>query len=98
MCLVYTVKQKFIAFYLFLAAKLTVNVLDVNDNTPRFRPFGVTVFSQRIIEGATPGTTLLSVSAVDPDKGPNGLITYSLHNLVPAGYVQLEDNMAGMRI
>ncbi|KAM3912635.1 cadherin-23 [Leptodactylus fuscus] len=76
-------------------AKLTVNVLDVNDNTPRFRPFGVTVFSQRIIEGATPGTTLLSVSAVDPDKGPNGLITYSLHNLVPAGYVQLEDNMAG---
>ncbi|XP_075697796.1 cadherin-23 isoform X1 [Rhinoderma darwinii] len=76
-------------------AKLTVNVLDVNDNTPRFRPFGVTVFSQRIIEGATPGTTLLSVSAVDPDKGPNGLITYSLHNLVPTGYVQLEDNMAG---
>ncbi|XP_077115396.1 cadherin-23 isoform X2 [Ranitomeya variabilis] len=76
-------------------AKLTVNILDVNDNTPRFRPFGVTVFSQRIIEGATPGTTLLSVSAVDPDKGLNGLITYSLHNLVPAGYVQLEDNMAG---
>ncbi|KAM4033934.1 cadherin-23 isoform 2-T3 [Anomaloglossus baeobatrachus] len=76
-------------------AKLTVNVLDVNDNTPRFRPFGVTVFSQRIIEGATPVTTLLSVSAVDPDKGLNGLITYSLHNLVPAGYVQLEDNMAG---
>ncbi|XP_071987316.1 cadherin-23 isoform X2 [Engystomops pustulosus] len=76
-------------------AKLTVNVLDVNDNTPRFRPFGVTVFSQRIIEGATPGTTLLSVSAVDPDKGLNGLITYSLHNLVPSGYVQLEDNMAG---
>ncbi|XP_075073149.1 cadherin-23 [Mixophyes fleayi] len=76
-------------------AKLTVNILDVNDNTPRFRPFGVTVFSQRIVEGATPGTTLLSVSAVDPDKGPNGQITYSLHNLVPAGYVQLEDNMAG---
>ncbi|XP_073452804.1 cadherin-23 [Aquarana catesbeiana] len=76
-------------------AKLTVNILDVNDNTPRFRPFGVTVFSQRIIEGATPGTTLLSVSAVDPDKGPNGQITYSLYNLVPAGYVQLEDNTAG---
>ncbi|XP_068114331.1 cadherin-23 isoform X3 [Hyperolius riggenbachi] len=76
-------------------AKLTVNILDVNDNTPRFRPFGVTVFSQRIVEGATPGTTLLSVSAVDPDKGPNGQITYSLHNLVPAGYVQLEDNTAG---
>ncbi|XP_063814850.1 cadherin-23 isoform X3 [Pseudophryne corroboree] len=76
-------------------AKLTVNILDVNDNTPRFRPFGVTVFSQRIVEGATPGTTLLSVSAVDPDKGSNGQITYSLLNLRPAGYVQLEDNTAG---
>ncbi|KAM9327300.1 cadherin-23 [Gastrophryne carolinensis] len=76
-------------------AKLTVNILDVNDNTPRFRPFGVTVFSQRIVEGATAGTTLLSVSAVDPDKGPNGQISYSLHNLVPAGYVQLEDSAAG---
>ncbi|KAE8591215.1 hypothetical protein XENTR_v10018345 [Xenopus tropicalis] len=76
-------------------AKLTVNILDVNDNTPRFRPFGVTAFTERIVEGATPGTTLISVSAVDPDKGPNGQITYSLHNLVPAGYLQLEDNMAG---
>ncbi|CAH2321279.1 cadherin-23 isoform X2 [Pelobates cultripes] len=76
-------------------AKLTVNILDVNDNTPRFRPFGVTVFTERIVEGATPGTTLISVSAVDPDKGLNGQISYSLHNLVPAGYVQLEDSMAG---
>ncbi|XP_053548000.1 cadherin-23 [Bombina bombina] len=76
-------------------AKLTVNILDVNDNTPRFRPFGVTVFTERIVEGATPGTTLISVSAVDPDKGPNGQITYSLHNLIPVGYLQLEDNTAG---
>ncbi|KAM8924599.1 cadherin-23 [Pelodytes ibericus] len=79
----------------FPNAKLTVNILDVNDNTPRFRPFGVTVFTERIVEGATAGTTLLSVSAVDPDKGPNGQISYSLHNLVPAGFVQLEDIMAG---
>ncbi|KAH0623538.1 hypothetical protein JD844_006392, partial [Phrynosoma platyrhinos] len=50
-------------------AKLTVNVLDVNDNAPRFRPFGATFFTERILEGATPGTTLISVSAVDPDKG-----------------------------
>ncbi|XP_069096663.1 cadherin-23-like [Pleurodeles waltl] len=76
-------------------AKLTVNVVDVNDNAPRFRPFGVTVFTERILEGATPGTTLLSVSAVDPDKGPNGQVTYSLHNLSPTGYAQLEDSLSG---
>ncbi|XP_019363367.1 PREDICTED: cadherin-23 isoform X2 [Gavialis gangeticus] len=76
-------------------AKLTVNVLDVNDNTPRFRPFGTTYFTERILEGATPGTTLISVSAVDPDKGPNGQITYELLNLSPEGYARLEDPSAG---
>ncbi|NXU56641.1 CAD23 protein, partial [Turnix velox] len=76
-------------------AKLTVNVLDVNDNTPRFRPFGVTYFTERILEGATQGTTLISISAVDPDKGANGQITYELLNLSPEGYVCLEDPSAG---
>ncbi|NXD82339.1 CAD23 protein, partial [Halcyon senegalensis] len=76
-------------------AKLTVNVLDVNDNTPRFRPFGVTYFTERILEGATQGTTLISISAVDPDKGANGQITYELMNLSPEGYACLEDQSAG---
>uniref|UniRef100_A0A663N5R5 Cadherin related 23 n=1 Tax=Athene cunicularia TaxID=194338 RepID=A0A663N5R5_ATHCN len=76
-------------------AKLTINVLDVNDNTPRFRPFGVTYFTERILEGATQGTTLISISAVDPDKGANGQITYELLNLSPEGYACLEDQSAG---
>ncbi|KFO85328.1 Cadherin-23, partial [Buceros rhinoceros silvestris] len=77
-------------------AKLTVNVLDVNDNTPRFRPFGVTYFTERILEGATQGTTLISISAVDPDKGANGQITYELLNISPEeGYACLEDQSAG---
>uniref|UniRef100_A0A803VY90 Cadherin-23 n=1 Tax=Ficedula albicollis TaxID=59894 RepID=A0A803VY90_FICAL len=76
-------------------AKLTVNVLDVNDNTPRFRPFGVTYFTERILEGATQGTTLISISAVDPDKGANGQITYELLDLSPEGYACLEDHSAG---
>ncbi|KAM6444065.1 cadherin-23 [Liasis olivaceus] len=76
-------------------AKLTVNVLDVNDNAPWFRPFGAKFFTERILEGATPGTTLISLSAVDPDKGANGQITYQLLNLSHEGYVQLEDISAG---
>ncbi|XP_072726843.1 cadherin-23-like isoform X2 [Ciconia boyciana] len=79
----------------FRTAKLTVNVLDVNDNTPRFRPFGVTYFTERILEGATQGTTLISISAVDPDKGANGQITYEMLNLSPEGYACLEDQSAG---
>ncbi|XP_069741657.1 cadherin-23 isoform X3 [Narcine bancroftii] len=76
-------------------AKLTITVLDVNDNPPRFRPFGVNVFTERILEGATSGTTLLSVSAVDPDKGPNGQISYELLDLPPGEYIRLEDPAAG---
>ncbi|XP_046509158.1 cadherin-23 isoform X2 [Equus quagga] len=76
-------------------AKLTVNILDVNDNTPQFKPFGITYYTERILEGATLGTTLIAVAAVDPDKGLNGLITYTLLDLMPPGYVQLEDSSAG---
>ncbi|XP_055018856.1 cadherin-23 [Boleophthalmus pectinirostris] len=76
-------------------ARLTVNVLDVNDNAPRFRPFGVTNFTEKILEGAQPGTTLLSVSAVDPDKGPNGQVIYQLLHLPRGDYVRLEDPSTG---
>ncbi|KAK7901830.1 hypothetical protein WMY93_018599 [Mugilogobius chulae] len=76
-------------------ARLTINVLDVNDNAPRFRPFGVTNFTEKILEGAQPGTTLLSVSAVDPDKGPNGQVIYQLLHLPRGDYVRLEDPSTG---
>ena len=76
-------------------ARLTINVLDVNDNVPRFRPFGVTNFTEKILEGAQPGTTLLSVSAVDPDKGPNGQVIYQLLDLPRGGYLRLEDPSIG---
>ncbi|KAL0964189.1 hypothetical protein UPYG_G00320520 [Umbra pygmaea] len=76
-------------------ARLTVNILDVNDNAPRFRPFGVANFSEKILEGAQPGTTLLSVSAVDPDKGPNGQVIYQLLNLPRGDYLRLEDPSTG---
>lgn len=71
-------------------------MLDVNDNAPRFRPFGVSNFTEKILEGAQPGTTLLSVSAVDPDKGPNGQVIYQLLHLPRGGYVRLEDPSTGM--
>lgn len=70
-------------------------MLDVNDNAPRFRPFGVANFSERILEGAVSGTTLLSVTAVDPDKGLNGQIIYQLLHLPRGDYIRLEDPSTG---
>uniref|UniRef100_A0A3Q2DLG3 Cadherin-23 n=1 Tax=Cyprinodon variegatus TaxID=28743 RepID=A0A3Q2DLG3_CYPVA len=85
----------YVYFFYLSSARLTINVLDVNDNAPRFRPFGVTNFTERILEGAQPGTTLLSVSAVDPDKGPNGQVIYQLLHVPRGGYVRLEDSSTG---
>ncbi|KAL2082877.1 hypothetical protein ACEWY4_020650 [Coilia grayii] len=76
-------------------ARLTINVLDVNDNAPRFRPFGVANFSEKILEGAQPGTTLISVSAVDPDRGPNGQVMYQLLHLPRGDYLRLEEPSTG---
>ena len=69
--------------------------MDVNDNAPWFRPTGVRNFSDQVIEGAPPGTTLLSVAAVDPDKGLNGVVSYSLLGLPPGGYIRIDDPAAG---
>ena len=57
------------------STQLTVRVVDVNDNRPRFihANYDVTV-----AEDVAPGTTLLHVAAVDPDDGLNGRVTYEL--------------------
>ena len=57
------------------STELTVKVVDVNDNSPRFEhaDYDVTVS-----EDVAPGTTLLHVTAVDPDDGLNGRVIYAL--------------------
>ena len=57
------------------STELTVRVVDVNDNSPQFEhaDYDVTV-----PEDVAPGTTLLHVTAVDPDDGLNGRVIYEL--------------------
>ncbi|XP_061073015.1 protocadherin-16 [Conger conger] len=52
---------------------LTVQVIDVNDEAPRFQQ---TEFQAEILENQPPGSPVLTVSASDPDQGTNGLVTY----------------------
>ncbi|XP_029918488.1 protocadherin gamma-A11-like [Myripristis murdjan] len=54
--------------------KITVLVLDANDNSPIFSQ---SVYTATINENASKGTTVLSVSATDKDDGTNGIVTYS---------------------
>ncbi|XP_052540544.1 protocadherin gamma-A8-like isoform X21 [Tympanuchus pallidicinctus] len=55
-------------------ARIRVAVLDANDNAPAFSQ---AVYTVRVAEDVPVGSTLLSVTATDPDDGTNGDIQYS---------------------
>jgi len=60
---------------------LQVQVTDINDNVPEFPK---AEFSVDVSENASVGTVLLTLTAVDPDEGPNGEVTYSIRLLNPS--------------
>ncbi|XP_075902646.1 protocadherin beta-16-like [Nelusetta ayraudi] len=55
--------------------QITVNVLDANDNAPIFtKP----VYKAILTENSPRGTSVITVSASDKDKGSNGDVTYGV--------------------
>ncbi|XP_047441798.1 protocadherin alpha-8-like [Mugil cephalus] len=54
---------------------VSITVLDINDNRPRFSQ---DTYQIEIFENISVGTTITRVSALDPDEGTSGQIEYSL--------------------
>lgn len=54
---------------------LTVNITDVNDNTPKFTS---NLYTATVEENREPGQFITQVTALDADIGMNGDLTYSL--------------------
>lgn len=61
------------------AVGVRVKVMDINDNRPTFYPVLYTV---SLSTHSAPGTSVVKVTANDPDAGENGRITY---RTVPGG-------------
>ncbi|XP_032885684.1 protocadherin-10-like isoform X2 [Amblyraja radiata] len=57
--------------------RITVSVLDANDNTP---VFDQTVYTVRLRENAPTGSLVINLNATDLDEGTNARIVYSLGN------------------
>ncbi|XP_016096583.1 protocadherin Fat 4-like [Sinocyclocheilus grahami] len=57
------------------SVRVYFNLLDVNDNPPRFHS---SVYSSSVPESVIPGATVLSLSAADADDGPNAELHYTI--------------------
>ncbi|XP_058650149.1 protocadherin-15b isoform X1 [Onychostoma macrolepis] len=59
------------------SSPVTVNitVIDANDNTPTFPNVS---YSVNVYTDMPPGDTILQLTAVDADEGPNGLVSYKI--------------------
>ena len=60
--------------------QVVINVLDVNDNEPRFPS---TSYYQSVAENVPEGYSVLQVTAFDPDQGLNSKIGYSIRDPSP---------------
>ncbi|CAM4658808.1 unnamed protein product [Lepidochelys kempii] len=56
---------------------VTVNVIDVNDNSPIFNPED---YFPNVLENAPSGTTVIRLNATDADSGPNAMIAYAVQS------------------
>ena len=56
-------------------AQVLVNILDENDNTPKFSKH---LYTEHVTENALAGTTVGRVHAIDPDMGRNGEIQFEI--------------------
>nr|KAF6346486.1 FAT atypical cadherin 4 [Pipistrellus kuhlii] len=56
---------------------VTVNVLDVNDNSPVFLP---EEYFPTVLENAPSGTTVIHLNATDADSGTNAVIAYTVQS------------------
>lgn len=65
------------------SAKVKINVLDTNDNDPRFDMSEITVL---LDENEPAGTSVTKVTARDKDSGENAYISYSIANLNPVPF------------
>ncbi|XP_023370097.1 protocadherin gamma-B4-like [Otolemur garnettii] len=76
-------------------AQIQVLVIDANDNPP---VFSQDIYRVSLPENASPGTTVLQVTATDQDEGINAEITFSFSEASPITQFNLNSNTGEITI
>ncbi|XP_014382571.2 protein dachsous-like [Alligator sinensis] len=63
-------------------AQIRVLVVDANDNAPRFAQ---PVYKASVLENVRRGSTVVSISAIDPDEGSNSEVSYAFTRISAQG-------------
>lgn len=71
--------------------QLLINVVDVNDNSPRFY---AQLFQESVLESVPPGYNIVRVQAYDADEGDNAEITYSIIDATSSTGLSFEDGQS----
>lgn len=69
-------------FFFYFFWKVFIQVLDVNDNSPKFTH---DLYARMVSENVAVGTTVEVVQANDADSGRNGLVSYKIGTGSEAG-------------
>lgn len=69
---------------------IDINIIDVNDNIPRFENRSYVV---SLSENLPVGSTVVRVHAVDPDEGPNGRVRYQFSRRTQAALQGTDDDV-----
>lgn len=77
------------------STKLTVNVLDKNDNSPKFTS---QIYKRTLSEGIAIGTVIMTVEATDADIGVNSQILYQIISGNDVGLFTLDNDKGVLRL
>ncbi|XP_071108145.1 uncharacterized protein [Haliotis cracherodii] len=72
-----------------VTSTVTIVIEDVNDNTPTFTSSS---YSSTLSTSMGVGTSVLTVSATDPDQRENGTVQYSIQSSTAPGYFSVNQN------
>lgn len=87
--------RNFFSYRLSSRVEITIDVVDINDNPPRFEQ---KQYSASVLENASIGMDILQTSAYDLDVGNNGKLRFTIISGDPNGHFEIGESTGIIRV